>query len=132
MTWHRCSSRRGVTRTTKLILCKTVILPVLFYSAEAWTLLNTDAAALLLLESKVLRKIFGPLGFGADFRIRFNSELYEFFNDLDVLQHINIQWLRWFAHVTLARRIFDVGICGCRRRERLCTRWKDQINEDIS
>ena len=67
-------SNRDLSRTTKLILYKTLILPVLLYGAEAWTLLSTDAAALRVFERKVLRKIFGPVRVGNDFRIRFNSE----------------------------------------------------------
>ena len=39
-------SNRDLSRTTKLIFYKTLILPVLFYGAEAWTPLSTDAAAL--------------------------------------------------------------------------------------
>ena len=68
-------SNRDLSRTTKLILYKTLILPVLLYGAEAWTLLSTDAAALRVFERKVLSKIFGPVRVGDDFRIRFNSEL---------------------------------------------------------
>ena len=108
-----------------------LILPVLLYGAEAWTLLRTDAAALRVFERKVLRKIFGSVRVGDDFRIRFNSELYELLNDVDVV-------LRWLGHAVRmeqdvpARRVFDAGICGSRRRERPCIRWKDQIEESLS
>ena len=129
---------RDLSRSTKLILYKTLILPVLLYGAEAWTLLNNDAAAFRVFERKVLRKIFGPVRVGDDFRIRYNSELYELLNDLDVVQCINIQRLRWLGHVVRveedapARRVFDAGICGSRRRGRPCIRWKDQIEEILS
>ena len=40
---------------------------------------------------KVLRKIFGSVRVGDDFRIRFNSELlYELLNDMDVVQRVLI------------------------------------------
>ena len=74
-------------------------------------------AALRVFERKVLRKIFGPVRVGDDFRIRFNSELYELLNDIDVVQHINIQRLRWLGHNVRkeedapARRVFDAVIC---------------------
>ena len=77
---------------------------------------GTDAAALRVFERKVLRKIFGPVRGGDDFRIRFNSELYELLNDIDIVHG------RWFAHVVrmeedaLARLVFDAWICGSRRR----------------
>ena len=111
---------------------------MLLYGAEAWTLLSTDGAALRVFERKVLRKIFGPVRVGDDFRIRFNSELYELLNDMDVVQLINIQRLRWLGHVARmeedapARRVFDAGIRGSRRRRRPCIRWKDQIEEALS
>ena len=46
-------SNKDLSRTTKLILYKTLILPEHFYGAEAWTLLSTDAAALKVFKRKV-------------------------------------------------------------------------------
>ena len=116
-----------------------LILAVLLYGAEAWTLLSTDAAALRVFERKVvLRKIFKPRRVGDDFRIRFNSELYELFNYMDVVQRINIQRLSWLGHVVRmeeeapTRRVFDAGICRSRRRGRPCIRWKNKIEEALS
>ena len=71
-----------------------LIPPVLLYGAQTWTLLSTDAAALRIFERKVLRMTFGSVRVSDDFRIRFNSELYELLNDIDVVQRINIQRLR--------------------------------------
>ena len=88
------------------MLYKTLILPVLLYGAEAWTLLSTDIVALRVFERKVLRKIFSPVWVGHD----------ELHNDMDVLQRINIQRLHWLGHVVHmeedvpARRVFaEVG-----------------------
>ena len=47
-------SSRDLSRATKLTLYKALILPMLFYGTEAWTLSSTDA----VFERKVLRKIF--------------------------------------------------------------------------
>ena len=82
---------RNLSRTRKLIFFKTLILPVLLCSSEAWILLSTDVAVLRVFERKVLRKTFGPVRVGDDFRIRYNSKLYELLNDMDVVQRINIQ-----------------------------------------
>ena len=70
-----------------------LILPVLLYASGAWTPLSTDAAALMVNERKVLRKIFGPVRVCDDIRNRSNIELYEFLNDIDVAQRTNIQRL---------------------------------------
>ena len=87
-------SNRDLSLTTKLILYETLILPVLLYAAESWTVLSTDVAALRVFERKVLRKIFVTVRVGDDIRIRYNSEPYELLNDMEVVQRINIQWLR--------------------------------------
>ena len=89
-------------------------------------------------ERKVLRKSFGPVRVGDDFRIRFNSKLYELLSDMDVVQRINIQRLRWLGYVVRmeedapARRVFDAGICESWRRGRACIHRKDQIVEALS
>ena len=62
-------SSRDLPRATKLTLHKALILPVLLYGAEAWTLTSTDATALEVFERKVLRRIFGPVRVGYDYRI---------------------------------------------------------------
>ena len=81
-------SNRDLSRTTKLILYRSLILSALLYGVGAWTLLSTDAAGLRVFERKDAED---------DFRIRYKSELYEFLNDVDVEQCINIQLLRWFG-----------------------------------
>ena len=74
------------SQLTKLILYKTLILSVLLCSTEVWTPLSTNAAALRVFERKVLRKIFGPVGVGDDFRIWSNNELHKLLSDIDVVQ----------------------------------------------
>ena len=83
-------------------------------------------------------KNFDPVRVGDDFRSRYNSELCELLNDMDVMQRFNIQRLRWLGHVVRveeyasARRIFDAAIYGSQRRQRPCIRWKDQIEDALS
>ena len=87
-------SSKGIARTTKLILYKTLILPVLLYDVEA---------SFYLFDRKVLRKIFGPVLVSDNFGIRFNSDLYELINDIDVVQCINIQRLRCLGKMCCGR-----------------------------
>ena len=49
---NRQLSTRDLSRATKLTLYKALILTVLLYGAEAWTLSSTDAAALAVFERK--------------------------------------------------------------------------------
>ena len=48
---------RDLSRATKLTLYKALILPLLFYSAEAWTLSSTDAAALRVFVRKCYARV---------------------------------------------------------------------------
>ena len=51
---------RLLYRDTKIILCKTLIRPVVSYGAEAWTKTKKDEQALLIFERKIFRRIYGP------------------------------------------------------------------------
>ncbi|XP_043064519.1 uncharacterized protein LOC122320475 [Drosophila ficusphila] len=111
---------------------------VLLYGAEAWTVTQPDAAALEVFERKILRKIFGPVCVGDTYRIRWNHELYELYDDIDVVSRINIQRLRWLGHVVRmeevapARKVFEAVVSGQRRRGRPRIRWQDQVIQPIA
>ncbi|XP_060665561.1 uncharacterized protein LOC132797804 [Drosophila nasuta] len=129
---------RALSRRTKTTLYKTLILPVLLYGAECWTVTQSDAAALGVFERKILRKIFGPICVDDVNRIRYNHELYELYGDVDVANRVKSQRLRWLGHVARmdedapARKVFDAVIVGTRRRGRPRMRWQDQVMENLS
>ena len=50
-------SKKALSWRTKICLYKPLILPVLLYGAEAWTLTSADEQALGVFERKILRKI---------------------------------------------------------------------------
>lgn len=108
------------------------------YGAEAWVLDTKDAAALGVFERKVLRRIFGPLRVGDDYRIRTNRELYELYEDVDIVKRITTQRLRWLGHVVRmdenspAKKVFEGRVWGDRRQGRPCLRWKDQVEQNLS
>ncbi|XP_062134127.1 uncharacterized protein LOC133850333 [Drosophila sulfurigaster albostrigata] len=104
---------RDLSRRTKLALYKTLILPVLLYGAEAWVVSMTDAAALGVFERKILRKIFGPVRIGDDFRIRMNHELYELYDDVDVDQ--------------VEQDLNLLGISNWRRRAKSRGAWRETL-----
>ena len=89
-------------------------------------------------ERKVLRKIFGPVRVGDDYRIRTNRKLYELFNDMDVAKRINNQRFRWLGHAVrmdedaTPRRVFVAVVGGHRRVGRPRTFWKDQVEEALT
>ena len=104
------------------------------------TMTTSDEAALGVFERKILRKIYGPLRVGnGEYRRRWNDELYELYNDMDIVQRIKVQRLRWLGHVVRmdtdvpALKVFDSKPAGgSRGRGRPPLRWKDQVEKDLA
>ncbi|XP_054085666.1 LINE-1 retrotransposable element ORF2 protein isoform X1 [Zeugodacus cucurbitae] len=128
-----------LSRRTKIKLYKSLIIPVLLYGAEAWTMSTSDETTLGVFERKILRKIYGPQNIGnGEYRRRWNDELYELYDDIDIVQRIKRQRLRWLGHVvrmdenTPALKVFDaVPAGGSRGRGRPPLRWRDQVESDL-
>jgi hypothetical protein len=49
-----------LNKTLKIKIYKTVILPVVLYGCETWSLTMREELRLRVFENRVLRKIFGP------------------------------------------------------------------------
>lgn len=62
-----------------------------------WALLRIDAAALGVIERKILLKIFSRECQHKVAMIRTSRELYDIFNDVNRVQCINFQQLRWLT-----------------------------------
>jgi hypothetical protein len=57
---HNLLSSRLISKNIKIKIYKTVILPVVLYGCETWSLTLRKEYRLRVSENKVLRKIFGP------------------------------------------------------------------------
>ena len=62
-----------------------LIRPVLTYASDTWTVSKANELRLSLLERKVLRCIFGTKQENEIWRKRYNYELYEIFNDSNIV-----------------------------------------------
>ena len=51
------------------------------------------------LREETLRKIYGPFCDRGKWRIRWNQELYDIYDDIDVVKRIKTELLRWLAYV---------------------------------
>jgi hypothetical protein len=53
-------SSRLLSRNVKVKIYKTIILPVVLYGGETWSLMLREDHRLMVFENRVLRRIFGP------------------------------------------------------------------------
>jgi hypothetical protein len=72
---------------------------VLTYASETWTLSKTDERLLSVFERRILRYIFGTVQENGVWRKRYNHELYDLFNERDIVKYIKINRLDWAGRV---------------------------------
>ncbi|KAJ4428178.1 hypothetical protein ANN_24193 [Periplaneta americana] len=90
-----------LSKNPKVRIYKTVILPVVLYGCETWTLTLREEQRLRVFENKVLRKIFGAKRdeVTGEWRKLHNTELHALYPSLDIIRNIKSRRLRWAGHV---------------------------------
>ncbi|KAJ4425913.1 hypothetical protein ANN_27539 [Periplaneta americana] len=90
-----------LSKNLKVRIYKTVILPVLLYGCETWTLTLREEYRLRVFENKVLRKIFGAKWdeLTGEWRKLHNKELHALYSSPDIIRNIKSRRLRWAGHV---------------------------------
>jgi len=128
---------RNISRNIKTLLCKTLIRPVPTYGAETWVLFEQDEHRLSIFERKILRRIYGPVIDGGRWRFRTKQELYQLYDETDIVKFCKLSRLRWAGHVIhhddddLSRRVLSEPR-GKRPRGRPRLRWEDGVKEDAA
>ncbi|KAJ4435839.1 hypothetical protein ANN_18458 [Periplaneta americana] len=124
-----------LSKNLKVRIYKTVILPVLLYGCETWTLTLREEQSLRVFENKVLRKIFGAKRYEVtgEWRKLHNSELHALYSSPDIIRNIKSRRLRWAGHVARmgeSRNAYRVLVGrpeGKRPLGRPGRRWEDNI-----
>jgi hypothetical protein len=80
-----------LTKNTKMEIYKTMIRPVVTCSSETWTFTRKDENNLRIFESRILRKIFGPVNIDNIWRIRNNVEIDKLIEGADIVRFIKAQ-----------------------------------------
>ncbi|KAJ4447002.1 hypothetical protein ANN_08990 [Periplaneta americana] len=90
-----------LSKNLKVRIYKTVILPVVLYGCETWTLTLREEHRLRVFENKVLRKIFGAKRdkVTGEWRKLHNTELHALYSSPDIIRNIKSRRLRWAGHV---------------------------------
>jgi hypothetical protein len=94
-------SSRLLSRNVKVKIYKTIILPVVLYGCETWSLRLREEHRLRVFENRVLRRIFGPkrdevMG---DWRKLHNEELHNLYSSADIMRQVKSRRMRWAGHV---------------------------------
>ena len=81
---------------------KMVILPVILYGCETWTLTLREGKSLQVFENKVLRKIVGQKRDDqtGKWRRLHNGELHDLYGKPDIMRIVKSRRLRWTGHVS--------------------------------
>ncbi|KAJ4427856.1 hypothetical protein ANN_25635 [Periplaneta americana] len=90
-----------LSKNLKVRIYKTVILPVLLYGCETWTLTLREEHRFRVFENKVLRKIFGAKRdeVTGEWRKLHNTDLHALYSSPDIIRNIKSRRLRWAGHV---------------------------------
>jgi hypothetical protein len=92
-------SSRLLSKYVKVRIYKTIILPVVLYGCETWSLTVREKHKLRVFENRVLRRIFIPKrdGVMGGWRKLHNEELHNVYSSPSII----IKWrrMRWAGHV---------------------------------
>jgi hypothetical protein len=90
-----------LSRNVKVKICKTIILPVVLYGCETWSLALREEHRLRVFENRVLRRIFGPQRdeVTGEWRKLHSEELHNLYSSPDIVRQVKSRRMRWVGHV---------------------------------
>ena len=132
-------SSRLLTRKLKVKTYKTIILPVVLFGCETWSLTLKEEHRLRMFENKVLRKIFGANKdeITGEWRKLHNAELHALYSSPNIIRSIISRRLSWAGHVARmekSRNAYRVLVGkpeSKRPLRRPRRRWEDNIRMDL-
>jgi hypothetical protein len=90
-----------LSKNLKIKIYRTIILPVVLYGCETWSLTLREERRLRVFENKVLRRIFGPRRdeVTEEWRRLHNEELNDLYCSPNIVRVIKSRKMRWAVHV---------------------------------
>jgi hypothetical protein len=118
---------------------KTIILPVVVYGCETWSLTLREEHRLRLFENRVLRRIYGPKRdqVTGEWRKLHNEELRDLYSSRNTIRIIKSRRIRWAGHVARMGEKMNAYrlLVGKPERKRPLgrprRRWVDNIRMDL-
>jgi hypothetical protein len=128
-----------LSRKLKVKIYKTVILPVVLYGCETWSLTLREEHRLRVFGNRVFRRMFGPTRdeVTGEWRKLHNRELHNLYSSPDIIRHIKSRRMRWAGHVARmgeGRILYRVLVGepeGRRQLGRPRRRWENGIRMDL-
>jgi hypothetical protein len=127
-------SSRLLSKYIKIRIYKTIILPVVLYGCETWSLTLREEHRLRVFENRGLRRIFEPKRdeVTGDWKIQHNEELRNLYSSPN-----RIRMMRWAGHVARmgeTRNVYGILMGkpeGKRPVRRPRRRWVDHTKMDL-
>jgi hypothetical protein len=94
-------SFRLLSKNVKFRIYKTIILPVVLYGCETWSLTLREEHTLRVFENRVLRRIFGQKRdeVTGEWRKLHNEKLRGLYSSPSIIRIIKSRRMRWAGHV---------------------------------
>ena len=128
-----------LSKKLKIKIYRTIILPVVLYGCETWSLTLREERRLRAFENKVLRGIFGPKTdeVTGEWRKLHNEELSDLYSLPNIVRVVKSRRMRWAGHVARmgqGRGVYRVMVGTPERKRPLGRprrRWEDNIKMDV-
>jgi hypothetical protein len=99
--WFSLLSSHLQSRNLKVKMYKTIILPVVMYGCETWSLTLREEHSLKVFENRVPRRIFGPKRdkVTGEWRKLHSGEPHNLCSSPHIIRQIKSRRMRWAGHV---------------------------------